>query len=76
MTALVRMNSAPVDIVKLVEDDDKEGLNRAQNDLIEARRRYSQSKQKKWFIVALVFIIFSISAYFSSQLIFQLSRVT
>ena len=64
------------DIVKMVENDDEEGLKQAQTELDKARLNYSESKQKKWIIVAIGIILFSVLSYFLCKLIFNFSKVT
>jgi hypothetical protein len=47
-----------------VETDDHESLKKAAKELDKIRLNYSASKQKKWIISAVGFIIFGISIFF------------
>jgi hypothetical protein len=47
-----------------VETDDQESLRKAAKELDKIRLNYSASKQKKWIVSALGFIIFGVSIFF------------
>ena len=63
-TNLIKPKKGQQDIIKLVETDDQESLKKAAKELDKIRLDYSASKQKKWIISAVGFIIFGISIFF------------
>ena len=48
----------------------------AEKELTRITLSYSEHKQKKWIITVLGFIVFSASAFFVSQVLYEFSKVT
>ena len=51
-------------------------MKKASKELDKIRLNYSASKQKKWIISAVGFIIFGISIFFVAEVIFHFAKVT